>query len=119
MSVKAGILYATKREDVMTQFNDTFEISVRCYGIAFCTVEAEITVTCEDDGCDGLTWYVERIEVENQTGTGWLRWDRKDIVGLVFFNQLGRAFFDAAERDEWIDAAATSHWLESQEDEGA
>lgn len=95
------------------QFTDTFELSVKCAGLTFCEVEAEVTISCQDDGCGDLSWHVSLIEVENLSGTGWLRWDHKDTTGTDFYSQLGNAFFKAALSDEIVDEAAADHWREA------
>lgn len=95
------------------QFTDTFELSVKCHGVTFCEVEAEVTIACQDDGFGDLAWHVERVEVENLSGTGWLRWEHKDTTGTDFSHKLGNAFFKAALADALVDEAAADHWREA------
>ena len=95
------------------QFTDSFEISVSCLDICFAEREAEITIGMEDDGCGDLAWHVVRVDAENLSGTGWLRWEHTDTKGHSFFNQLGAAFFRAALKDPLVEATAIERWQEA------
>ncbi|AQQ02423.1 hypothetical protein B0E33_01460 [Roseibium algicola] len=98
------------------QITETFELTVTCDGIAFCEREAEVTISLEDDGCGDLAWHVERVEVENLAGTGWLRWDYKDTRGDGFRAKLGGAFFAAALSDPLIDEFAANQWRDAMQE---